>query len=273
MPVINKLKCSFCLKTIRSNISPKLCSECNLAYHKKCAKQLNRLNEFRMSDDTEWMCTTCKQNQLYFFPFSNVSDDEFAEEFCLLRATNTGKTLDAKQLNDMFNATSDDEDDFVNLSNNDMKDPYLETSQTNFLSFNGSFKNTFSMMCVNIRSLVNSLNYSKLESLLASLNIKPDIIAITETWIQPAAKYCPYNNLPGYSFVSNCRTSFRGGGVGFYVKNNIPFTICNDMTIMQNPLCVALSIDHQPMILNQMSYFFRNLKNVEIKLIPNKHIS
>ena len=48
-----------------------------------------------------------------------------------------------------------------------------------------------------MRSIVNLLNFSKLEAFIHNLEPKPDIIAVTETWIQSNAPG-PYYNLSGY---------------------------------------------------------------------------
>ena len=44
---------------------------------------------------------------------------------------------------------------------------------------------SFQYLCINIRSVVSNTNFSKLEAFLFSLNCRPDIIAVIETWIQP----------------------------------------------------------------------------------------
>ena len=126
------------------------------------------------------------------------------------------------------------------------------------------------MICVKIRSLVNPLNYSKLEPFLTSLKLQPDMIAITETWIQPTATSISCNNLKGYTFTSNSRMSCKGGGVGLYIKNSITFTTCNELTIMHEKNfnhCLLLSkllkklslvkllIGHQLLTLNPMNCF------------------
>ena len=110
-------------------------------------------------------------------------------------------------------------------------DQYLETAQINQLSFNGSFRNTFSALSLNIRSIVKTENFNKLEAFLANMEFKPDIISITETWIKQSSTG-PFKNLEGYQFVSNCRKDCNGGGVAFYVKNGISFYMCDDLTIM-----------------------------------------
>ena len=72
--------------------------------------------------------------------------------------------------------------------------------------FNNSFKNTFAALALNIRSMVNPLNLSKLEALILSMQCKPDVISISETWIKPKHSG-PYNDLDGYKFVSNSRNA------------------------------------------------------------------
>ena len=63
------------------------------------------------------------------------------------------------------------------------------------------------------------------------MNCKPDVISLTETWIQPSSSG-PYKNLNGYNFVSNCRNSCKGGGVAFYVKDKFHFNICDELVEM-----------------------------------------
>ena len=85
---------------------------------------------------------------------------------------------------------------------------------------------------VNMRSIANPHNFSKLEALLESLKFKPTVIAITEKWIQ-CNQTGHYFNLKDYVFISNSRITSRGGGVGFYVKSGIDFQIIQPATIMK----------------------------------------
>ena len=72
-----------------------------------------------------------------------------------------------------------------------------------------------------MRSIVNLLNFRKLEAFIHNLELKPDIIAVMETWIQSNAPGS-YYNLNCYMFVSNGRMSHRGG-VNVYIKIYIIF--------------------------------------------------
>ena len=125
----------------------------------------------------------------------------------------------------------------MGLGSNNKRKPYLESNQT---TYDESLKNIFSMLCVNIRSLINPLNFSKVESLLASLKLQPDIIAITETWIQPVHTQNVCNTLKGYTLISNSRKTCKGGGVGLFIKKNIAFTVCSKRTIMQEKIFESL---------------------------------
>ena len=54
---------------------------------------------------------------------------------------------------------------------------------------------------LNMRSLVNNANFTKLEALLLFMTYKPDIISISETWITPLSSGA-FLNLPGYKFFT-----------------------------------------------------------------------
>uniref|UniRef100_UPI000521885F uncharacterized protein LOC104265527 n=1 Tax=Ciona intestinalis TaxID=7719 RepID=UPI000521885F len=103
-----------------------------------------------------------------------------------------------------------------------------------------------------MRSLANPNNFAKLEALIASLNFKPDIVSITETWIvenQPGH----YNNLQGYSFISNNRSKYRGGGVGLYIKSNLNFHIKQCTSIMEEKIFESLFVTLEDISFNTTS--------------------
>ena len=141
--------------------------------------------------------------------------------------------MTASYLNTLFtenlhlNENTENDIEENNLPN--LMDQCLETAQINQLSFNGSFRNNFSALSLNIRSIVKTENFNKLEAVLANMEFKPDIISITETWIKQSSTG-PFKNLEGYEFVSNCRKDCNGGGVAFYVKNGISFYVCDDLS-------------------------------------------
>ena len=139
---------------------------------------------------------------------------------------------------------------FLHLLNNDSEldiDSSLTLNEQNLESCkskNLSFNNTFTALALNIRSIVNLLNFSKLEALILSTQCKSDVISICETWIRPTHSG-PYNNLDGYKFVSNSRQACLGGGVAFYVKNSLQFNVINELFVMDEKIFESLFVNVQ----------------------------
>ena len=108
-----------------------------------------------------------------------------------------GKTVNAHDLNLMFNYTINSDNTSINDTDNiisEENDPFTINSNTQYVTTNlvkkslihdsGSHFN-FTAISVNIRSLNNYKNFAKLKSLLSALTFKPSIIAVTETWLKP----------------------------------------------------------------------------------------
>ena len=121
-----------------------------------------------------------------------------------------------------------------NLDDNlfDSCSQYINTANIHDIAINDNFINQFLGMNVNMRSLVNTANFTKLEALIFSLPRKPDVIAITETWVTPLNS-SPYNNLDNYILVQNPRTNLKGGGVAFHITNNLQFAVIDKLSIMK----------------------------------------
>ena len=71
-----------------------------------------------------------------------------------------------------------------------------------------SFKNKFSVLHINARSLINKI--SKLEIFFESLNCSFDIIAISEIWENITNEQ--FLNVAGFTKVSKMRSDSRTGG-------------------------------------------------------------
>ena len=84
-----------------------------------------------------------------------------------------------------------------------------------------------SVIHVNIRSL--NANYSKLQQLLSELDVKLDVIILTEIWKTNVQFYSGI--LPGYRFFYDLPLNSNVGGVGIFVKNDLPSTVRNDLII------------------------------------------
>ena len=77
-------------------------------------------------------------------------------------------------------------------------------------------------LCINVRSLVNSCNFNKFESLVTALANKPYIIAINETW-EKHDSFGEYRNLSGYTYISNPRLKSKEDGRGLYIREQTSF--------------------------------------------------
>jgi len=191
-----KVFCHYCLKTIRCNTQPVKCELCFLPFHKKCAKIIDDKFNYRRTKTPKLKCVNCS----WCFPFNDLSDEEFKNEVTVKPHESL---LNATKLNHLFSQDSIlDDNDAENCEStfrNNVVEQYVEITDTDFLSFGDDDQGLLSAICVNIRSLANAINFCKLEAFINSLYSKPDIIAITETWIQPGITG-PFNNLTGSNF-------------------------------------------------------------------------
>ena len=130
-----------------------------------------------------WKCTFCSIT----FSFSSFSDKEFAELFDF---DISNLSYSANHLNNLFkNLSTYNEHPIANENScngneinffQNVYDQYLSSKDAKSLLFNNFNENkNFSVLCLNIRSLSNLKNFSKLEGLLSSLTLAPSLIAVT----------------------------------------------------------------------------------------------
>jgi hypothetical protein len=95
------------------------------------------------------------------------------------------------------------------------------------------------MLHLNCRSL--SKNFNGLQNLLHVISGKLTVIAVTETWLTADSKFTL--NLPGYKFFSLSRTDKIGGGVGFFVCDEINVVTRRDLYRMNSYLeCLFIEL-------------------------------
>ena len=186
----------------------------------------------------------------FSFPFSSISDDDFANQFQANVKSHNFVLPDASLLNSLFSnflrdnpdCTSDDDVETTLFPSDGIK--YI-TSDSAFSFQQFEFNNhNFTALSLNIRSINNYKNFAKLEALLSSLNFSPTIISVSETWLRQSHSSCQ-PILPGYTFVTNSRSRHRGGGVGFFVHSKVKFSIRSDLNIMVEKIFESLFIDVQ----------------------------
>ena len=241
------LNCSHCKKNVTSKQKYVVCGLCSLTYHVKCLKSNLSLNKNNLISVVNYTCQTCMQ---VVFPFHFLSNKELKKEFT------TNFEINSLWLNEMFadpehvnNCDMDPgSDDEINI--NLLKDVYISAEEVNSYFVNDNLQETssnnyqFSTLCINARSIVNPVNFTRIEGLITLLDYKPDVIGVTKTWEQPNS-FGQYKCLPGYTFVSNGRINHRGGGVGMYVKNSLNFYVCNDLSVMDKKIFESIFINIQ----------------------------
>ena len=96
-------------------------------------------------------------------------------------------------------------------------------------------------MSINIRSITS--NHGKLAECINEAsysNVPIKIIALQETWTVHYPDLISINN---YRFIHKHRPVGRGGGVGFYIRDNVEYKILNDQSAMIPNIFECLTIE------------------------------
>jgi hypothetical protein len=137
--------------------------------------------------------------------------------------------MDLKHLDDLYSNVNDSDHNYVYSNDfeecqltrdkNDITQYILDVDVNKF--FTSTPNNKLKMLHINCQSL--SKNFDELTTLLSSVKEKLSVIFVSETWLNTLNE----NNyqIEGYHFFSNCRKGKLGGGVGFYVDDNLECSI------------------------------------------------
>ena len=245
MPI--SLNCCHCKKNVTSKQKYVVCGVCSLTYHVKCLKSNLSLNKNNLISVVNYTCQTCMQ-VVFHFLLNKELEEEFTIHFEINPLWLNEMFADPKHVNNCdMDSDSDDE-----ITKNLLKDVYklISAEEVNSYFVNDNLQETssnnyqISTLCINARSIVIPVNFTKIEGLITLLDYKPDVIGVTETWEQPNS-FGQYKCLPGYTFVSNGKIYHRGGGVGMYVKNSLSFYVCNDLSVMDEKIFESIFINIQ----------------------------
>lgn len=113
---------------------------------------------------------------------------------------------------------------------------------------------SFSALNCNIRSL--AANYDKFVHMLSELNFPFSLIGLSETKFKVDRELLINVNIPGYDFISEPSLS-NAGGVAFYIKNNITFSLRTDITTSKHDfeaLWIEIDTVGQPNLLCGVLY-------------------
>ena len=153
-----------------------------------------------------------------------------------LDTLNNRPDLECKEFLNQF--IIDEENEF-NIFNNIQ----LNSNYFNINTFAAKYRseNKPLILSLNIQSLQSKFNeLVAFISCLSSKQIYIDVIALQEIWAVP---YPDSVSIPGYqNLVTNCRQNHRGGGVGFYIRDNIEFEVLKNLSHFREKIFESLTI-------------------------------
>ena len=226
-------KCSVCTRNVQQ-----------VGAHIKCinCKHLNHLNCVRLTCDEaanarNWYCPKCVQSIL---PFNHHNDDmEFRQSIIEINLNGTHRqfAMDSSRfdpfiLNESHHVPLYDIDpdiqfhlDTQHMENTNC-DYYCEDTFNAYTSaVTEDHLNTFSLLHFDIRSLPT--HFDDFTDYLELLTHKFTVIGLTETWL----KHHNFDlfELKHYNSFHKYREKQSGGGVTFYIQEDIKFTIRDDL--------------------------------------------
>jgi len=112
------------------------------------------------------------------------------------------------------------------------------------------FHNLFTLSQTVNKSIFISINIQSLQSKheqlvefiheLSKFKIDVDVIAVQETW---EVRYLDLVNIPGFKpLIAKTRQGMRGGGVGFYIRNNLNATIIDNLSPFTEKIFESITI-------------------------------
>ena len=283
------IDCNFCNNFISKRQKHDSCCVCRVSYHLKCINLLKKTPNINANLNylyNNWLCISCAAETL---PFFSLTATEFTDLFSnpVLKVPLPSADELNNILLDATNCFDSDDDIDDNIVQNNQMDTYFSVQQANALLHSRySNEDSFSTICVNVRSLINPHNFSKFESLISGLDFQPHLIAVNETWEKPHT-IGQHKNLNWCVYISNPRVVSRSGGVGMYIKQNLIFARCPELSLMHEKsfesLFVTIQFEGRRLICGtvyrpprndnlRLTCFFQNLNMVltEISKTKNK---
>ena len=245
--------CNICSKRVLNHSFHLNCDYCHGKVHLKCLPMVNKDdNIYTQRHINTWFCTKCTSE---IFAFNSiVDDDEYFETIYDIQSliplipfdalSSQDRMFTPFELNEDISLPLIDSDPDVQFYNNQCNrtlhscDYYLEDSFNKKVSDAHIPARCLSLIHTNIRSAPKNLK--KFELYLSGLNFQFPIIALTESWLRDdnADKY----GISGYTSEHNIRPNRRGGGVSLLIKDDIEYTIREDLCY-QNGIMETLFIE------------------------------
>lgn len=233
-------KCDVCKSRILSHNRVIQCSFCLRLFHRTCLPLISRDDFVCLKSNTSWSCCRCNSD---LFPFNHIdlhddfinalSENWFSNDLYSLSDLNTKLftpyEIDQSENEIMQNDFDPDTHFFNDIRFTASTSVYCCDEKFNSLlsDCNLISKTPLSFLNLNIRSIPK--NIDQLSSYLSLLDISFSFIGITETWFNDLN--ADLYDLEGYTQEATHRSNRRGGGVSLFIKNDISFTIRNDLNI------------------------------------------
>ena len=120
----------------------------------------------------------------------------------------------------------------LDFDSNDVSAQNLSTcyhTEDDIISLSNADPNQLFISHFNIRSL--NKNFDKFHLFSNRLNYDHSIIGLSETWLKETSPSSLFS-MDGFNLITKNRTSKKGGGVGFYVTNNLDYTLLEEYSLM-----------------------------------------
>ena len=254
--------CNICLKRVLKHSYHLKCNSCNHYTHINCLPKVKKTDSLYTNKDSEvWFCTLCTKE---LFPFNSIDEDvEFLEALFELRDYD-----EPVPLHKLFNLVEDKVFNPFEL-NDDLKnsnflqcDPDVQfyNSHVNYSLHSCNYyledqlnkalanvpSNCTSVLHANMRSIPKNLH--DFELYLSNINYNFNFLCFSESWLKDSNK--DLYNIPGYTATHRCRKDRVGGGVSIFSKENIEFTIREDLSL-QTDICESLVIEVDKSVFNK----------------------
>ena len=219
--------------------------------------------------DNGWLCFVCRSDAFPFFALDSYELAELAYSSnisCLFSRTTVNNKFESLPCFDLMcsiskhpNLSRIDSDLHLPLTSN--FDYYSTHDFHSSEAINSSLAKSFSALHLNTRSL--AANFNSFCLVLQDLNHLFPVIALTETKIKQGSDPFVNTSLPSYHFLSQPSLS-NSGGVGFFVKDNLSYTLRQDLCKnAQNEfesLWIEIEVPHEKNILCGVIYRHPNSK-------------
>ena len=214
-----KVPCGICCKNVNANQKNLLCNKCNSKVHIKC-NDISVLEYEKLLNDqsngVSWFCKNCIiDDRALMFPFGAVDNEVLSNLFDIDIPSFVDSVPSFEVTSQLTNLPS--------LQDYDVDEHLSSAINSNYhtiqdLSNSNISRKDFSLLHMNIRSL--SCHFDDLHSLLVNLNVKFDVVGVSETWDSIKNPVSTNVNISGYSFFST-KSKSQNGGVGLYIKTGL----------------------------------------------------